>query len=149
LIRFLAVDDPVAWFAHTLRLPGAAMLPAVAVPLARMEPDEAAALWEAWRDYAPTVRAVEQAARFASYLRRGVETAVCTAYPEVAWVAVGEDEPDGVPESAWELLLNDDPLTASIIRLLVHAGDAPVIVHLIQRRGERVPKNERGPFRLS
>jgi hypothetical protein len=142
------MDDPVAWFTHTLQLPGPAMLPAIAVPLARMAPDEAAALWEAWRGYTPGGRAVEQAARFASILRRGVETAVCTAYPDVAWVAVGEDEPDGVPESAWELLLNDTPLTASIIRLLVHAGDAPVIVHLIQRRGERVPKDERGPFRL-
>ena len=123
-------------------------MPAVAVPLARMDPDDAAALWEAWREYAPGVRVVEQAARFAAVLRRGVETAVCTTYAEVAWVAVGEDEPDGVPESAWELLLNDTPLTASIIRLLVHAGDAPVIVHLIQQRGERVPKAERGPFRL-
>ncbi|MGI8691217.1 MAG: hypothetical protein ACR2M3_21770 [Thermomicrobiales bacterium] len=142
------MDDPVAWFTQTLRLPGAAMLPAIAVPLARMEPDEAAALWVAWREYTSGVDAVEQAARFASILRRGVETAVCTAYPDVAWVAVGDDEPDGVPESAWELLLNDTPLTASIIRLLVHADDAPVVVHLIQRRGERVPKDERGPFRL-
>jgi hypothetical protein len=124
------------------------MLPAVAVPLARMDADEAAALWDAWRDYAPAARAPEKAARFASILRRGVETAVCTIYPNVAWVAVGEDEPDGVPESVWELLLNETPLTASIIRLLVRAGDAPVIVHLVQRRGERVPKDERGPFRL-
>jgi len=142
------MDDPVAWFTQTLGLPGAAMLPAIAVPLARMDADEAAVLWEAWREYAPDVYAVERAAQFAAVLRRGVETAVCTAYPEVAWVAVGEDEPDGVPESAWELLLNDTPLTASIIRLLVHAGDAPVVVHLIQRRGERVPKSERGPFWL-
>ncbi len=142
------MDDPVVWFAQTLQLPGATMLPAIAAPLARMEPDEAATLWAAWREYAPGVYAVERAARFASILRRGVETAVCTAYSDVAWVAVGEDEPDGVPESAWELLLNDTPLTASIIRLLVHADDAPVIVHLIQRRGERVPKAERGPFRL-
>jgi len=142
------MDDPVAWFTQTLQLPGAAMLPAIAVPLARMEPDEAAALWAAWREYAPGVYAVERAARFASILRRGVETAVCTAYPDIAWVAVGEDEPDDVPESAWELLLNDTPFTASIIRLLVHADDAPVIVYLIQRRGERVPKDERGPFRL-
>jgi len=142
------LDDPVAWFAHTLELPAPAMLPAVAVPLARMDADEAAALWEAWRDYAPGARAPEKAVRFASILRRGVETAVCTIYPNVAWVAVGEDEPEGVPESVWELLLNETPLTASIIRLLVHAGDASVIVHLVQRRGERVPKDERGPFRL-
>jgi len=142
------VDDPVAWFTNTLQLPGAAMLSAVAAPLARMDADEAAALWEAWREYAPGVYAVERAAQFAAILRRGVETAVCTVYPEVAWVAVGEDEPEGVPESAWELLLNDTPLTASVIRLLVHAGDAPVVVHSIQRRGERVPKPERGPFRL-
>ncbi len=142
------MDDPVAWFANTLQLPGAAMLPAVARPLARMDADEAAALWEVWREYAPGVYAVERAAQFAAVLRRGVETAICTTYPEVAWVAVGENEPDGVPESAWELLLNDTPLTASVIRLLVHAGDAPVVVHVIQRRGERVPKDERGPFRL-
>ncbi|MDQ6905690.1 MAG: hypothetical protein M3176_02575 [Chloroflexota bacterium] len=142
------MDDPVAWFTNTIQLPGTAMLPAVAAPLARMDADEAAALWEAWREYAPGVYAVERAAQFAAVLRRGVETAVCTVYPEVAWVAVGEDEPEGVPESAWELLLNDTPLTASVIRLLVHAGDVPVIVHLIQRRGERVPKDERGPFRL-
>ncbi len=47
---------PIAWFAHTLELPGPAMLPAVAVPLARMDADEAAELWEAWREYAPTAR---------------------------------------------------------------------------------------------
>ncbi len=142
------MDDPVAWFANTLQLPGEAMLPAVATPLARMDADEAAALWEVWREYAPGVYAVERAAQFAAVLRRGVERAVCAVYLEVAWVAVGENEPDGVPESAWELLLNDTPLTASVIRLLVHAGDAPVVVHVIQRRGERVPKDERGPFRL-
>jgi hypothetical protein len=142
------MDDAIAWFVHTLELPGAAMLPAVAVPLARMDADEAAELWEAWREYAPIARVPEKAVRFASILRRGVETAVCTTYANVAWVAVGEDEPDGVPESVWELLLNETPLTATIIRLLVHAGEAPVIVHMVQRHGERVPKDERGPFRL-
>lgn len=142
------MDDPVAWFTHTLALPAAAILPAAAVPLARMDADEAAELWATWREYAPSARDPEKAAKFASVLRRGVETAVCTIYPDVAWVAVGEDEPDGVPESAWELLLNETPLTASLIRLLVHAGEAPVIVHMVQRRGERVPKDERGPFRL-
>lgn len=124
------------------------MLPAVAVPLARMDPHEAAGIWAVWREYAPGARDLEKATKFASILRRGVETAVCTTYANVAWVAVGEDEPDGVPESVWELLLNETPLTASIIRLLVHAGEAPVVVHLVQRRGERVPKDERGPFRL-
>ncbi len=124
------------------------MLPAIAVPLARMDADEAAALWEAWREYAPTAPAAERAAHFASILRRGVETAVCTTYANVAWVAAGEGDPEHVPESAWDLLLNETPLTASIIRLLVHAGERPVIVHMVQRGGERVPKDERGPFRL-
>ena len=142
------MDDPAAWFAHTLQLPAAAMLPAVAVPLARMDADEAAALWEAWRDFAPTVRASEHAAQFASILRRGVETAICAAYPEVAWVAVGEGDPERVPESAWHLIVNETPLTASVLRILVHAGEAPVIVWPVQRRGERVPREERGPFRL-
>lgn len=147
------MDDPVAWFTHTLQLPGAAMLPAIAVPLARMDADEAAALWEAWREYVPTVRASERATRFAAVLRRGVETAVCTTYPDVAWVAVGEGEPEAVPESGWHLLLHDTPLTADTIRLLLPAGGSPlgsmpVIVHLVQRRGERVPRAERGPFRL-
>jgi hypothetical protein len=143
------LEDPTAWFAHTLAMPGAAMLPAIAVPLARMDADEAAALWEAWREYAPRAGTVERAARFASILRRGVETAVCTTYPDVAWVAVGEDDPENVPESAWDLILNETPLTASVIRLLVHAGERPVVVHMVQRRGERVPRNERGPFRLT
>lgn len=142
------MEDPVSWFTRTLELPAPAMLPAVAVPLARMDADEAAEIWAAWREYAPTARSTEKAAKFAAILRRGVETAVCTTYPDVAWVAVGEDEPDGVPENVWELLLNETPLTASLIRLLVHAGAAPVIVHMVQRRGERVPKDERGPFRL-
>jgi hypothetical protein len=142
------MDDAAAWFAHTLELPAPAMLPAVAVPLARMDADEAAELWAAWREYAPNARDPVKAVRLASILRRGVETAVCTTYANVAWDAVGVDEPDGVPESVWELLLNETPLTASIIRLLVHAGEAPVIVHKVQRRGERVPKDERGPFRL-
>lgn len=142
------MDDFVVWFAQTLELPAPAMLPAVAVPLAQMDADEAAELWAAWREYAPSARDPEKAAKFASIVRRGVETAVCTIYPDVAWVAVGEDEPEGVPESVWELLLDETPLTASLIRLRVHAGDAPVIVHMVQRRGERVPKDERGPFRL-
>ncbi|MGI8856317.1 MAG: hypothetical protein ACR2JW_11245 [Thermomicrobiales bacterium] len=142
------MEDPIDWFVETLELPGPAMLPAIAVPLARMDADEAAELWEAWREYVPAARSPEKATRFASILRRGVETAVCTDYANVAWVAVGEDEPDGVPESVWELVLNETPLTASVIRMLVHAGEAPVIVHMVQRRGERVPKDERGPFRL-
>ncbi len=141
------MDDPVAWFTSTLQLPQPAMLPAIAVPLARMDADEAAALWDAWRDYVPTARGSERAAAFASILRRGVETAVCTTYPNVAWVAVGAYELDAVPESAWELLLNETPLTASVIRLLIHAREH-VIVHMLQRRGERVPKDERGPFLL-
>jgi hypothetical protein len=142
------MDDPTDWFTHTLQLPEAAMLPAVGIRLARMDADEIAALWEAWRAYAPTVRHSERAATFAAMLRRGVETAVCAHYPNVAWVAVGTTEADAVPESVWELLLNETPLTASLIRLFVHAGDKPVLVHMVQRRGERVPQAERGPFRL-
>ena len=142
------MDDPDAWFADMLQLPAAAMLPAVAVSIARMDADAVAAVWEAWREYSPTAGASEQAATFAAVLRRGVETVVCTAYPNVAWVAVGMGKPDAVPDGAWELLLNETPLTASLIRLFVHAGTQPVIVHLVQRRGERVPKEERGPFRL-
>src|SRR4051812_41542046 len=92
------LDDPTAWFAHTLELPGPAMLPAVAVPLARMTPDEAVEIWEAWRAYAPTARAAERAETFASILRRGVETVVCTAYPDVAWVALGEEEDARIAE---------------------------------------------------
>lgn len=142
------MDDPADWFAHSLLLPDVAMLPAVGIRLARMETDEIAALWEAWRAYAPTVRHSERATTFASVLRRGVETAVCAVYPNVAWVAVGATEVDAIPESGWELLLNETPLTASLIRLFVHAGDAPVLVSIVQRRGERVPQVERGPFRL-
>ena len=141
------LDDSTAWFAQTLQLPAPAMLPAVAVPLARMTPDEAVEIWTAWREYAPSARSAEKAEAFASVLRRGVETVVCTAFPDVAWVAVGEQ--DGrVPESAWHLLVNDAPLTASMIRILVHAGDQAVLVHAVQRRGERVPRDERGPFLL-
>jgi hypothetical protein len=142
------MNDPADWFAHTLRLPEAALLPAVGIRLARMEAEEIAALWEAWQEYASTVRHIERAAAFAALLRRGVETAVCAHYPNVAWVAVGATEADAVPESAWELLLNETPLTASLIRLFVHAGDAPVLVQMVQRRGERVPHAARGPFRL-
>ena len=142
------MDDATEWFAHTLDLPEMAMLPAVGIRLARMDADEAAALWEAWRAYAPTVRHIERAATFATMLRRGVETAVCAVYPNVAWVAIGETEADTVPASGWDLLLNETPLTASLIRLFVHAGTEPVLVHMVQRRGERVPQAERGPFRL-
>ncbi len=124
------------------------MLPAVAVPLAQMTPDEAVEIWAAWRDYAPSARSAEKAEAFASVLRRGVETVVCTAFPDVAWVAVGEEPGGRVPESAWHLLVNDAPLTASMIRILVHAGDQTVLVHAVQRRGERVPRDERGPFLL-
>ena len=142
------MDDPTDWFAHTLQLPEMAMLPAVGVRLARMDADEAAALWDAWREYAPSVRHLERAASFAAMLRRGVETAICAVYPNVAWVAVGAAVADDVPASDWDLLVNETPLTASLIRLFVHAGDQPVLVHLVQRRGERVPQAERGPFRL-
>jgi hypothetical protein len=142
------MNDPTDWFAHTLQLPEMAMLPAVGIRLARMDADEIAALWQAWRDYAPSVRHVERAATFAAVLRRGVETAVCAVYPNVAWVAVGATAASDVPESGWELLLNETPLTASLIRLFVHAGSEPVLVHMVQRRGERVPQAERGPFRL-
>jgi hypothetical protein len=142
------MDDPTDWFAHTLQLPDMAMLPAVGVRLARMDADEAAALWDAWREYAPSVRHLERAAGFAAMLRRGVETAICAVYPNVAWVAVGATVADDVPASDWDLLVNETPLTASLIRLFVHAGDQPVLVHLVQRRGERVPLAERGPFRL-
>lgn len=142
------MDDPTDWFAHTLALPEAAMLSAVGVRLARMDAEEAAALWEAWRAYFPDVRHVARAAEFAAMLRRGVEVAVCAAYPEVAWVAVGESDADAVPESGWGLLPSETPLTASLIRLFVHAGERHVLVHFVQRRGERVPRDERGPFRL-
>jgi hypothetical protein len=142
------MDDPTDWFAHTLQLPRVAMLPAVGIQLARLDADEAAALWESWRAWAPTVRHVERAATFAAILRRGVETAVCAVYPNVAWVAVGATEAEDVPEDGWELLLNETPLTASLIRLFIHVGNERVLVHMVQRRGERVPQAERGPFRL-
>ena len=142
------MNDPTDWFAHTLQLPEMAMLPAVGIRLTRMEADGAAALWEAWRDYAPTVLHMERAATFAAMLRRGVETAVCAVYPNVAWVAIGATETWDVPDSGWDLLLNETPLTASLIRLFVHAGDEPVLVRMVQRRGERVPQAERGPFWL-
>ncbi len=142
------MDDPTDWFAHTLQLPEAAMLPAVGIRLARMDAEEIAVLWEAWQAYAPTVRHVERAATFAAVLRRGVETAVCAVYPNVAWVAVGATTAEEVSESGWELLLNETPLTASLIRLFARAGDRPVLVRMVQRRGERVPQAERGPFRL-
>lgn len=142
------MDDPTDWFVHSLELPEVAMLSAVGIRLARMDAEEIAALWEAWRAYAPTVRHIERAATFATLLRRGIETAVCMHYPNVAWVAVGATEAEDVPESGWELLLNETPLTASLIRLFVHAGSEPVLVYLVQRRGERVPLAERGPFQL-
>jgi hypothetical protein len=142
------MNDPTDWFAHTLELPEVAMLPAVGIRLARMEADEIVALWEAWQVYAPTVRHIERTAIFAATLRRGVETAVRGVYPNVAWVAVGATEAEAVPESGWDLLVNETPLTASLIRLFVHAGTQPVLVLMVQRRGERVPQAERGPFRL-
>lgn len=142
------MDDPTDWFARTLALPEAAMLPAVGVRLARLDTEQAIIVWAAWRAYYPSVRHVARAATFAAMLRRGVETVVCAAYPEVAWVAVGETDADAVPESGWDLLPSETPLTASLIRLFVHAGEQPILVHLVQRRGERVPHDERGPFRL-
>ncbi len=142
------MDDATDWFAHMLALPEAAMLSAVGVRLARLDAEGAVALWEAWRAYFPGVRHVAQAAKFATMLRRGVEAAICAAYPEVAWVAVGESDADAVPESGWDLLPSETPLTASVIRFFVRAEAQAVLVRFVQRRGTRVPRDERGPFRL-
>ncbi len=140
-------DEYRPWFTYTLALPDAAMYPAVAVKLARLNPDDAEALWQSWRHYAPTAPDPARAATFAAGLRRGVERVACAGAPHLAWVSVGPPR-DAIPDSAWVLLTSGVPLSASLVRLLAGAGSEPVTVIAVQRGGERVPQDERGPFLL-
>lgn len=142
-------DDPRAWFAHTLALPQVAMQPAVAVKLARADADDAVALWEAWREYAPEAHTSACAPTFAAMLRRGVETMACIAYPQIAWVYTGPLPAEHIADSDWELLVGEMPLTASAVRLLAGAPHARIVVAHVQRDGERVPRDARGPFVLA
>ena len=118
---------PTAWFAHTLELPGPAMLPAVAVPLARMDAGRGGGTLGgvagvcARRAVPPSRRSV----RVHSPARGG--NGRLHRLPGCR-LGRGRRGRTGrrVSESVWELLSTTTPLTASMIRLLVHAGDRPV-----------------------
>jgi len=139
------------WFRQTLRLPERAMLPAVAVQLARGDAEDAVALWGAWRAYVgetPGVLADAHAHALAAILRRGVENLACAIYTDVAWAAQWRGATDAVPDLAWDLLVSDTPLTASALRPRVSEPGMPLVVSRVQAGGKRLPDAERGPFVL-